>query len=65
MRPRTGLDGYRKSGSHQDSVAGPSGPYRVSVPATLSRPCVAQFNEGKAELLSGPQISDQPQDTIA
>ena len=65
MRPRTGLDGYRKSGSHRDSDAGPSSPYRVSVPTTLSRPRVTQFTEGKTELLSRSQISDQPQDTIA
>ena len=65
MRPRAGLDGYRKSRPHRDSVAGPSSRCRVSVPTALSLPRVAQYTEGKAELLSGSLVSDQSDFTIA
>jgi hypothetical protein len=39
--PRAGLDGCGKYRPHQDSIPGPSSPWRVAVPAELSRPtCV-------------------------
>ena len=35
--PRAGLDGCEKSRPHQDSIPGPSSPYRVAMPTELSR----------------------------
>jgi len=40
MGPRTGLDGGGNSRSHRDSILGPSSPWRVAIPAALSRPYV-------------------------
>jgi len=40
VEPRTGMDGYGKSRPHRDSIPGPSGFYRVSIPSELSRPTV-------------------------
>jgi hypothetical protein len=40
VEPRTGMDGYGKSRPHRDSIPGPSGLYRVSIPSELSRPTV-------------------------
>jgi hypothetical protein len=37
-RPIAGLDGWRKSHLHRDSIPGPSSPQRVAIPTTLSRP---------------------------
>jgi len=34
--PRTGLHAYRISRSHQDRIPGPSNPYQVATPTTLS-----------------------------
>ena len=34
--PRTGLHVYRISRSHRDSIPGPSNPYQVAIPNTLS-----------------------------
>jgi len=36
--PRSGLDGYRKSRPHRNSIPGPSSPWRVATPPTLYRP---------------------------
>ena len=36
--PRAGLDGCGKSRRHQDSIPGPSSPYRLAIPTELSRP---------------------------
>ena len=35
---RAGLDGYRKSPPHRDSITGPSSPYTVAIPTELSQP---------------------------
>ena len=36
MGPRAGLEGRGKSRPHRDSIPGPSSPYRVAIPTTLS-----------------------------
>ena len=36
--PRAGLDRFRKSRLHRDSIPGPSSPYRVAIPTELPGP---------------------------
>ena len=38
MNPRAGLDGCRKSCSHRNSIPGPSSPWQVATPTTISDP---------------------------
>ena len=46
MGARAGLDGCGKSHPYQDSIPGPSNPYRVAIPNELSRPLriLARYN---------------------
>ena len=41
--PRVALEGRGKSCPHRDSIPGPSSPYRVAVPTTLSRPPLLSY----------------------
>ena len=50
LGPRVGLDGCGKSRPHQDSILGPSSPYRVVIPAEPSRPYPCCFNPLSPEL---------------
>ena len=45
MGPRVGLDGCAKSRPNQDLIPGPSSPYRVALPATLSQPTLLMETE--------------------
>jgi hypothetical protein len=41
--PRVGLEGCGKSRPHQDSIPGPSSPWRVAIPTELSRPSLLYY----------------------
>ena len=43
VSPRAGLDGCGKPRPHRDTIPGPSSPYRVAIPAELSRPTVSHI----------------------
>ena len=43
--PRPCLDGCGKSRSHRDSIPGPSSPYRVAIPFTLSPAATRSINQ--------------------
>ena len=45
MESWAGLDGYRNSCPHLDSVPGLSSPYRATIPTELSRPWNSTHNE--------------------
>jgi len=42
MNPRAGLDGCRKCCSHRNSIPGPSSPWQVATPTTISGPLTVQ-----------------------
>jgi len=50
--PRAGMDRCGKSRPHRDSIPGPSSPYQVAIPNTLSRPTRTTSSSSKSGMLN-------------